>query len=383
MSKIIDVRGGEHGPLLGRLRGVTARHELREFVIASSHNYFVANDAHFVFRGEVPSPVPDLLSTSERQLVVSKRLAEALCGLDPTIELVPVRLVDSAGETVESDHAVAVVKAIERIAVGGGNMGPSGYLYNQLRDLAEPEGPVPPLFRVMYSLAIGCNDAAAAVLAKFTGVTLVALPDYVEVAGTKPAPPYMLLRVGTTGAVFANDTHERTGALELGEAVLADWPEAGPFADMTGPKSRKKIVDFMDGGGAPIVGAKAKALLERHGLIDVDFLPVRLRDHAKKPVKGEHWFLHVRAGRAYVVVAESDIEVVDDLLWHPREVVVDEALLTDRPPLFRVPGARYPWVFIRSDLAAALEASGLVGFRLYDPAQHAYSVEGGDLPHVC
>ena len=43
MSKIIEVRGGEQGPLLGRLRGVTARHELREVVIAND-DYSVEGD---------------------------------------------------------------------------------------------------------------------------------------------------------------------------------------------------------------------------------------------------------------------------------------------------------------------------------------------------
>jgi len=124
MSKIIDIRGDEHVPLLGRLRGVTARHELRETVTANDHNYFVAHDAHMVFRDEVPAPLPDLISTSERQLVVSKRLAKALRELDPELELVPVRLVDRAGKTIKSDHAVAVVKTIAQVTPASDDMGP-------------------------------------------------------------------------------------------------------------------------------------------------------------------------------------------------------------------------------------------------------------------
>lgn len=382
MSKIIEARGDEHGPLLGRLRGVTARHELRQTVIASDPIDFVAHDAHMVFRGEVPTPLPDLLSTSERQLVVSKRLAKALRQLDPAIELVPLRLVDRGGKTVESDHAVAVVKTITPITPASTRMRPDGYAYAELRGLTEPTNPLPPLFRVTYSLAIGCNDAAAAVLERFSGVTLVPLADYMEVVEPRSCAPYLLLVPAHVGASFSVGDNAYTEALETGRPLLETWPEDGVVAAMRGRKSEKKIVAIMAGSGAPVVHAKVKQALEKHDLVDVEFLPVLLQDHAKTPVKGQFWLLHVRATRDYVDIAESDIEVVDELPWHPREVVLDESLLTDRPALFRIPGARYPWIFIRSDVAAVLTTAKLAGFATYDPGRHDFSVEGNDLPRA-
>ena len=382
MSKIIEVRGDEHGPLLGRLRGVTARHELRQTVVGGPPINFVAHDAHMVFRGEVPTPLPDLLSTSERQLVVSKRLAKALRQLDPAIELVPLRLVARGGESVASDHAVAVVKTIAPVTPASTHMSPGGYAYAELRGLTEPTNPLPPLFRITYSLAIGCNDAAAAVLEKFSGVTLVPLADYVEVGEPRPPAPYLLLVPGPAGASFSVGDNAYTEALETGQPLLETWPEDGVVAAMRGRKSEKKIVAIMASSGAPVIHAKAKQALEKYDLVDVEFLPVQLQDHAKTPVKGQFWLLHVRATRDYVDIAESDIEVVHDLLWHPREVVLDESLLTDRPPLFRIPGARYPWIFIRSDVAAALAAAKLAGFATYDPGRHDFSVEGADLPRI-
>src|SRR5262249_51248192 len=100
MARIIDVRGGGN-PVLGRLRGVTARHEIRTILdLDHEHIYFAPHDAHFRFRGAVPTPLPDALSNTERQLVVSKRLAEVLREMEPKIEIVPVRVVDRAGATV-------------------------------------------------------------------------------------------------------------------------------------------------------------------------------------------------------------------------------------------------------------------------------------------
>ena len=384
MSKIIEVRGVDGAPLLGRLRGVTARHELRNIHMLQNPIFLKTPDAHFAFAGPVPQPLPDLLTTSERQLVVSQALAAALSRLDPALQLVPVRLVDKSGTAVASDHVVVVLKAIEKVYDGWAQGSLDGYVFNEIRNPKEPthgtDGqPLPPLFRVANTLVIGCNDDAAAVLQKFKA-PLVDFASYVEVMVPAPAP-YLLLGTGREGAAFATDL-DSGEPLETGEAMLATWPRGGRTVTMRGAKSRKKLVDFMEGAGAPVVNAKAKAVLEQHGLVDVEFLPVTAHDHGKKAVKGEHWLMHVRATRDYVDVAESDIEVVHDFLWRAREIVVDEGRLADRPPLFRVPGARYPWVFIRSDVVDALTTAKLVGFTTEHPARHSHVVEGMGLRGV-
>lgn len=379
-NKIIDVRGDAQGPMLGRLRGVKARHELRQFVVATGVIQCEVEGAHMVFRGAVPTPLPDLLSTSERQLVVSKALGAALRELDPTVDLVPVRLEDSEGATVGDGYCVAVVKVIANIESSSG-FRVNSYLQGEVRDLRTPTEPLPPLFRVGYTLAIGCNAEAAAVLQGFSGATLVDFPDYVEVIEMGPRA-YALMSCGRTGATFTVADHEYREALERGEALLASWPEGGPVAVMKPPKSQKKLQDFMETGGAPIVSAKARAALEKFDPVDVEFLPVRLQDHAGKPVKGEHWLLHVRATQGYIDPAESDIGVREDLVWHLREIVVDEQRLTARPPLFRVPGARYPWLFIRVDVLASLSEAGLTNLRHEHPDIYKYNAEGGDLRHA-
>ncbi len=384
MSKFIDVRGVDGKPLLGRLRGVTARHEIRQVVVENEPNEFKANDAHFAFCGAVPQPLPDLLSNGERQLVVSGALGAALVRLDPKIELLPVRLVDDAGKVVAPDggYAVAIVKVIAKAVDAWSKGSIGGYLFNEIKDAPEPAEPMPPLFRVAHSLAIGCNDDAAAVLQNFSGVVLTAFPDYVDVLVPPPAP-YLLWQCGTDGASFSI-AGSFGSALEAATLDPSTWPRGGPVATMKPPKSRKKLVDFMSGSGAPIVSARAKAALEKQGVVDVDFLPVQAQDHDGKPVKGEHWVMFVRCTRPLIDVAESDIEVVDELLWTAREIVVDDATLVDRPPLFRgAAGARYPWVFLRSDVAEALEKAKLTGFRTQHPADFTHSVEGGGLPRIC
>lgn len=64
MPSIIDVRGGG-AALIGRLRGVTARHEIRPVLdVGNEHIYFEPHDAHFVFRSAVPDPLPDALTNT-------------------------------------------------------------------------------------------------------------------------------------------------------------------------------------------------------------------------------------------------------------------------------------------------------------------------------
>ena len=380
-NQIIDVRGGTDGPLLGRLRGVAARHEIRNVVMENEPIDFEVDDAHFAFRGEVPSPLPDVLTTSERQLVVSAPLAAALQRLDRRVTLVPVRLIDRAGAAVDGDYAVAVVPTLVDGLVVAGNGMEDGYFHTEVRLKNEaPAEALPPLFRLSYSLVIGCNADAAAVLKGFSGVPLVPFADYVEILASAEST-YVIWQCGVEGAAFRLDDLKNDEALESNTALTT--PRDGHVATMKMPKSRKKLVDFMDGGAAPIVSAKAKALLEKFDLVDVDFLPVSLLDHAGAPCKGEHFVLNVRCERPYVDVAESDIRVLHGLLWTVRELVVDEAALSDRPPLFRVPGARYPWVFLRSDVAEAITAAKLVGSRTRHPSKSNYVVEGGGIDSIC
>lgn len=408
MAKIIDVLGSGT-PLLGRLRGVRARHELRQFIHVNNHINFKANDAHLAFQGEVPQPIPDLVTTSERQLVVSRALADVLKRQDETLEIVPVRLVDKDGKTVSTDHVVAAVRTLATSTppVGGSFIG--SYLRSEVRGLDDITAAG--LFRVQYTLVIGCSETVAAAIAGFSGVQLVPMTEYVEVYGPLPPPPYQLFVSGTAGARLAigersqGDTGPVSEQLEMGASLAATWPADGYPANMTGAKSQKKLVDFTKADGAPVVTAKAKALLEQHDVGGaVEFLPVRVQDHAGKPVKGEHWVMQVTATADYIDVAESDIEVAwekraqfsgsgaessparhtaeDLLLWSPREVILDASRLRGRPPIFRVPNARYSWVFVRSDIVAAMTAAGLTGFRGEDPAERAYSVEGTSLTQV-
>ncbi len=381
-NQIIDVRGGTNGPLLGRLRGVAGRHEIRNVVMENEPIDFEVDDAHFAFRGAVPSPLPDLLTTSERQLVVSAALAAALQRLDRRVTLVPVRLIDRAGAAVDGDYAVAVVPTLVDGLVVAGNGMEDGYFHTEVRLKNEaPAEALPPLFRLSYSLVIGCNADAAAVLKGFSGVPLVPFADYAETVAPRAEAPYLLWQCGTEGASFRLDDLKNDEALESNTALTT--PRDGHVATMKAPKSRKKLVDFMDGGAAPIVSSKAKALLEKFELVDVDFLPVSLLDHGGAACKGEYFVLNVRCERPFVDVAESDIRVLHDLLWTVRELVFDETALTDRPPLFRVPGARYPWVLLRSDVAEAITAAKLVGSRTIHPGKYSYAVEGGGIESIC
>jgi hypothetical protein len=314
--------------------------------------------------------------------VVSRRLADVLVDLQPKIEIVPVRLEDPAGKTVSTDYVVAAPKRVVQCMESDGGDSFGGYLFG-VRNPPEPKDKLPPVFRSAYTLAICCNGAAAERLAGFSGMNLVPFPEYVDSLIPSPAPAYEILRCGTEGAELSVDSGKVCESLEKGESLLASWPESGRVAKMIGQKSRKKIVDFTDAGGAPLITAKARAILEPFGLDGVELLPAKVKDHAGKVVKGDHWLMHVVATRPYVDVAESDIERVHGLLWTAREIVVDERAVADRPAFFRVPGARYPWVFVRADVAAAMTAAKLTGFRTEAIAEYAHVVEGGGIPHIC
>lgn len=381
MAKIIDVRGGNN-PVLGRLRGVTARHEIRRTLdIESDTIYFKADDAHLVFREKVPAKLPDALSNTERQLVVTKKLADAMSALEDELETHPVRLVDRAGKTVSSDYVLVAPKRVVNCVEGDGEM-IGGYIHGVIKNEKGP-GTSPAIFRVGYTFIIACSDEAAAKLSKFSGIELVAFEDYVEELLPFPETAYEILRCGTEGAELRfGEDDDFEDKLEEGVSLQKKWPKQVAMK-MSGPKSRKKMVDFTDGGGAPIISEKAKAVLEPFGLEGVELLPVQATDHGGKPVKGSYWLFHVTGTQPYVDIDESDIEVVHKLLWTAREIEVDESRLTARPAFFRVPGARYPWVFVRRDVLDAMTKAKLTGFRTQHPGYYRHSVEGGGIDRVC
>jgi hypothetical protein len=281
---------------------------------------------------------------------------------------------------VSSDYVVAALKRVAgRVEGNGESLG--GYLCG-LNKPAAPKGKLPALFRVEYTLTIGCNGDAAARLARFSGIDLVAFPDYVENLAVTPPPSYEILCCGTEGAELRVESG-MTEPLEKGQSVRRSWPPKGRVAKMFGQKSRRRIVDFTDAGGAPLITARARKLLEPFGLEGVEVLPAKVKDHEGKVVKGEHWLFHVTLTRPYVDVGESDIEVIHELLWNAREIVIDERMVADKPAFFRVPGARYPWVFVRRDVADAMRAAKLTGFRTAPTYQYLYTVEGSGLPHIC
>ena len=389
MPKIIDVRG-DGQPLLGRLRGVLARHEIRPVLRTADDDrliYFEATDPHLVFRAPPPKPLPEMLTNAERQLVVRKKLADALVALGAKLKLVPVRLADRAGATVSDDYVLAAPQVVQDPFEGdddGEGFGESigGYLRGHLRFKKEPKGKLPAIFRIGYSLAIACNDAVAKKL-EGTGAVLVGFKEYEDRLLPFPPASYEILRCGTEGAELRLvDDEPGSGDFEEGKPLARTWPAKAPFAKMHSAKSRKKIVDFTGCDGAPVITAKAKAVLERFDLDGVELLPVKLKDHGGKAVAGDHWVMHVTGTRAYVDVAESDIEVNHGLLWTARELVVDESAVANGPAFFRVPGARYPWVFVRNDVREAMVAAKLTGFRTEHPAEYAHTVEGGGIPHV-
>lgn len=369
--------------MLGRLRGVTARHEIRRTLdIESDTIYFKAKDAHFMFRGAVPAKLPEALSNTERQLVVTKKLAEAMGALEDKLETHPVRLVDRSGKTVSSDYVLVAPKRVFNCVGSFDGEMIGGYIHGAIKNPKSPDT-CPSLFRVGYTFIIACNDDAAAALSKFSGIELVAFEDYVEELLPFPDSSYELLRCGTEGAELRFDeSDDFEDKLEEGESLQKKWPKE-VVMKMTGPKSRKKMVDFTDGGGAPLISEKARTVLEQFGLDGVELLPVQAKDHGGKPVKGSYWLLHVTGTQPYIDVEESDIEVVHDLLWTAREIEVDDSRLTARPAFFRVPGARYPWVFVRRDVLDAMTKAKLTGFRTQHPLYYRHSVEGGGLKSIC
>ena len=384
MFKVIETDGRTSGgPLVGRLRGVAARGELRPVVMNQSEIFVKFHDPHFRASGELPSPLPAVLPNQEAQWVVSDAVVAVLKTHVPELVTRAVRVEDAAGKPVATYQMVEVAPVANVLAAPGAGY-ISGYHYDSLDNLSLQEGApedLPALFHASYTPLICARDDLVGPL-EAVGVLL---HSHEALAGPPFTPPralgYQLLEVGTGGAALklegnvAGEIDDVVGALEKGKSLAGQWP-ADVSAKMQPPKSRKKVVDLLGFPGATILSQKARQVIEP--LLDgvAELLDIAVHNHDDAPVRGTFCVLHVTATRA-VHGDESDIAVNADLLWTLRELEFDASGLEDKPAFFRLPGARYSWVFVRDDVVKAMTDAKLTGFRVRHPDSLRWPAENG------
>lgn len=115
-----------------------------------------------------------------------------------------------------------------------------------------------------------------------------------------------------------------------------------------------------------IVGSeRLKELLDKRKVTKVEYLPIKVVNHKKKPVGKNYFIIHPvdpvdcldkgKSGVTFGKIAKTTVKSVDKLVLDPKKLGPDREL-------FRI--ANFPVVtLVRRDLAKAMDAAGFTGVR--------------------
>lgn len=163
-------------------------------------------------------------------------------------------------------------------------------------------------------------------------------------------------------------------AFQLAQGVsrAQDWP-AGLLCRMSDDYPKDiQLPDCFFGVAWVIVSARAQALLQASGGAQVEYLPVGVADHKGRGVAADCAIVNPLAVVDAIDVPASEVRwnaIRRDLISGCKRLVIDPARVPADLQLFRLRHLEHT-VIVRGDLAQALQAAGLVGLALQDPADY-------------
>lgn len=158
--------------------------------------------------------------------------------------------------------------------------------------------------------------------------------------------------------------------LSRGISRAAGWP-AGLLCRMSDdyPKDIEPP-DSLFGAGLVVVSPRVRALLDAAGPAQLELLPVGIADHKGRVVADDYAIVNPLQVVDAIDIGASEVawnKIKPDLIASCARLVVDAARVPETAAVFRLKHLEH-LVVVRADLAAVLDAAGLVGLALRDPA---------------
>jgi|KBSMisStandDraft_5_1062788.scaffolds.fasta_scaffold288115_2 hypothetical protein len=159
--------------------------------------------------------------------------------------------------------------------------------------------------------------------------------------------------------------------LSRGISRAAGWP-SGLVCRMSDdfPKDIQ-LPDSLFGAGMVVVSPRARAQLEAAKAVDLELLPVGIADHKGRTVADNYAIVNPLKVVDAIDVAASGViwnRIQSDLIASCQQLVIDAARVPPEVVVFRLRHLEHQ-VVVRGELARQLEAAGLVGLAMRDPAQ--------------
>jgi hypothetical protein len=121
-----------------------------------------------------------------------------------------------------------------------------------------------------------------------------------------------------------------------------------------------------------VVNDRVRELFEANGVQNVEWLPVKVINHKRRPVKEKYYVINVLSSGDCIDIKNSVFEwnkIDQDMMSSIKKLVVDETRLPADVKLFR------PWhmpyaMMIHRTVADAIMANGLTGFLFTEIAEY-------------
>ena len=162
--------------------------------------------------------------------------------------------------------------------------------------------------------------------------------------------------------------HRLTRAVPL----AAEWPSDVRYAmDRFSPKDMVLLDSVRNTKRILVVSKRLADFAAEHGGPGIEYLPVEIIDHKKRPVRDPYFILHVVGlhdcldlDKCKPVWSEIATEKADEM----KKFVLDPSKLPSDRKIFRPRYYIYP-VLVQRALARAIDAAGFTGIRWVEPAE--------------
>ena len=121
-----------------------------------------------------------------------------------------------------------------------------------------------------------------------------------------------------------------------------------------------------------LIGERFKGLLEKTGLAQVEYLPLRMKNHKKKLVEGSYWIVNFLVLTEAVDRDQSAFEVDagdDNKIFRFDRLVLRSEIEAKGPAVFRLKEQPY-LILVREDIAAQIREAGFTGLRLVETSKY-------------
>lgn len=158
-----------------------------------------------------------------------------------------------------------------------------------------------------------------------------------------------------------------------GISRLQDWPQDVVFQFSKERPEGMGLVDLVEETlSLFLISGRFKCILEEYGTKNIEYLPVKMKNHKGKIVAEDYWVVNFLVLIEAVDRKQSLFEVdagEEDKIYIFHRLILLESVEKSGPPIFRLK-EQPQTILIREDLMQRVAKAGLVGMRFTETSKY-------------